>query len=72
VFHLFKYLCIIYLQREENIPVKQRKRILENEWNQICGILEKHYNVPKTQNNDPYIKKILEILKKQTQNQTKE
>jgi len=45
--------------------VKQRKRILKNEWNQICGILEKHYNVPKTQNNDPYIKKILEILQNQ-------
>lgn len=47
--------------------MKQRKRIPENEWNQITGILEKHYNVPKTQNNTPYIKKILEILKQLVQ-----
>jgi len=52
--------------------VKQRKRILKNEWNQICGILEKHYNVPKTQNNDPYIKKILEILQNQVKQKTKQ
>jgi len=45
-----------------NTSLHQRKKILEKEFNQIKGILEEQYNVGPTQSNDPYIKKILEIL----------
>lgn len=40
----------------------QRKKILQEEWNKIQGHLEDKHGVKPSQSNDPYIKKILEIV----------